>query len=380
MNRSRAFAKTAIITGRTLPHVCGVGDYSVNLASHLYREVGLSAKLLVEQGCDSATEPFHILPYVDNWSQNGLDKLLDLLESEKIQTVILQYTPWLYSPKGFNLELARFWQQCSQRFQTLLIAHETYSWFIKYPGTWLLGIWQQYVLRHLVRSSHHVFCGSEVYLQRLKRFSQADQKFHYLPIPSNIPLESISTEQREVLRQSLGIEKSQAVLALFGCRGSVWQDWVLRLDQGLKNSTYSVVWLLLGSAQSVQTANQNSVLRFKYLSQRDLSHYLQISNLFLMPHEFGLSAKRTSLMSALEHGLPVVGTDGNLTDPFLRQLPSVSLVEDGNYSAFEQSVLTALECLPEMHRSAQDSQAYYYKHLDWSVVIQTLLPYLQSRA
>ncbi len=371
-----AMTTTVIITGRVHPHVCGVGDYSINLANYFKTEFNLKVNIIAGQGCQALSEPVSIFPYVENWSKQGLQKLLNFLETEKVETVILQYTPWLYSHKGFNLELIQFWKECAKKFKTLLIAHETYSWFLKYPGTWVVGLLQQYVLQNLVRSSHQVFSGSELYLHRLRRFSKHPEKIHYLPIPNNISPKIASTDQKQELRQKLGITAEQIVLTLFGCGGSIWQHWISRLDSFLIEQKHPIVWLLLGDAQSLSLSFQTLVVRPGYLTPVELSYYLQIADLMLMPHEFGVSAKRGSLVSALNHSLPIVGTDGLLTDSFLRQLPSIFLVPDGHYLDFEKQVLNTLSKLPTLHHSAQASQDYYHQHLSWPIVTQTLLPYL----
>ncbi len=370
--------KVVTITARVHPHVCGIGDYSVNLVSHCKTQLGIKATIIVEKGCQASSEPITILPYVETWSKSGWKKLLNFLETHKVETIILQYAPWLYSSKGFDPHLIKFWKECAKKFQLLLIVHETYFWFLKHPGTWIIGLLQQYVLRKLVHSSHQVFSGSELYLNRLKRYSNCNQKFHYLPIPSNINLKTISSEKKQELRQKLQIKSQQIVITLFGCASSIWQPWIAALDACLIQHNYPVVWLLLGSSQSLSLSLQNLVVRPGYLSPNELSYYLQISNLMLMPHEYGISAKRTSLMSALEHGLPVVGTEGMLTDSFLRQLPSVILAADGHYLDFEKQVLDTLSNLSNLHKLAQKTQAYYHNYLSWSVVNQKLLPYLQN--
>ena len=371
-------AKIVIITAKVHPHVCGVGDYSINLATYCQSQLNIKIDLIVEQSCQGSSEPITILPYVESWSKSGWQKLFNFLESEQIETVILQYTPWLYSPKGFSLDLIPFWKECAKKFKTLLIVHETYFWFLKYPGTWVIGVLQQYVLREIVHCSHQVFCGTELFQHRLKRISNHPEKIHYLPIPNNIPLQIFSPTQKQELRQKIGIAPHQIVLTLFGCFESIRQDWMADLDNCLKNSNYSVVWLLLGSAKSISVPLENQTIHPGYLNQIELSHYLQISSLMLMPHRFGISAKRTSLMSGLEHGLPVVGTDGLLTDSFLRQLPSIFLATDGHYPDFEAQLLNSLTMLPQILPSVQMSQRYYQNHLSWHVVTQKLLPYLQN--
>ena len=367
------------ITSKTPPHVCGVGDYTINLVTHCKQQLGQDIHLIVGTNCNSQSEPIAIHPIVENWSSSNLSTLLTQLQTANVHTVLLQYTGFSYSLRGFNLNLISFWQQCARHFQTLLIVHETYNrWALKYPGTWTLNPLQKYVLHRLVRFSHHVFCGSKTYLQQIKQLSHQPAKLHHLPIPNNIPPLPFSALQRQNLLHHLGIAPDQIILTLFGCRVAIYQDWLMAIDRDLKAAGYSITWMLLGDAQKINLPLQFPVIRPGFLNPVDLSHHLQLSDLLLMPHELGISAKRTSLMAALEHGIPVIGTQGYLTDSFFSHLPSLKLSPDRDYHSFASQVLQALNHLPDLKQATQTTQAYYQDHLSWAVVTQTLQPYLQT--
>ena len=176
----------------------------------------------------------------------------------------------------------------------------------------------------------------------------------------------------------MGIAPDQIILTLFGCRVAIYQDWLMAIDRDLKAAGYSITWMLLGDAQKINLPLQFPVIRPGFLNPVDLSHHLQLSDLLLMPHELGISAKRTSLMAALEHGIPVIGTQGYLTDSFFSHLPSLKLSPDRDYHSFASQVLQALNHLPDLKQATQTTQAYYQDHLSWAVVTQTLQPYLQT--
>jgi glycosyltransferase involved in cell wall biosynthesis len=372
-----SFSDTVTITAKTSPHVCGVGDYTVNLATHLKAYYDLGLDLIVEKSCLPSTTPIVVLPTVEDWTPESFQTLFTQLQQAKVKTVILQYTCWMYSPQGFSLALLPFWQQCSQHFQTILVAHETYYWSLKYPGTWLKGIIQQYVLQQLVRSSDRICCSSEPYIQQLHRYTHQNNQIHHLPIPSNVPLKLFSTTERMELRKSLGITPEQRqVLTLFGCHASIQQSWLAQLDQRLQELDKPVAWLLLGDAKKIDLPLYNPVIRPGFLDAVSLSHHLQISDLMLLPHEFGISAKRTSLMAALEHGIPVIGTAGQLTDSFFHEIASVRLVSDRDYPAFEAEVLKFLDQPSPLSDLVISGQDYYAKHLSWDVVAKTLATFL----
>jgi glycosyltransferase involved in cell wall biosynthesis len=56
------------------------------------------------------------------------------------------------------------------------------------------------------------------------------------------------------------------------------------------------------------------VRRPGWLSDEDLAAAIAAADLFLLPLADGVSTRRTTLMAALQHGLPVVATRGPLTD------------------------------------------------------------------
>jgi glycosyltransferase involved in cell wall biosynthesis len=372
-NPMPSFSDTVTITAKTAPYVCGVGDYTINLAKQLKENCDLGLDLIVEKSCLPSTTPIVVLPSIEDWTSESFQTLFSKLKQAKVKTVILQYTCWLYSPQGFNLALIPFWQQCSEHFQTILVAHETYYWSFKYPGTWLKGIVQQYVLQQLVRYSDHICCSSERYICQLRRYAQKENKIFPLPIPSNVPPEPLSKQDRLALHQSLGLTPDpQPVLTLFGCYASIQQSWLSRLDRRLQELGKPVVWLLLGDAKKIAEPLHNPVIRPGFLDAIDLSHHLQLSDLMLLPHEFGISAKRTSLMAALEHGIPVIGTNGQLTDSFFHEIESVRLVSDQDYPAFEIEVLNFLDRPSSLSDLVESGQDYYEKHLSWAVVAKTL--------
>ena len=62
------------------------------------------------------------------------------------------------------------------------------------------------------------------------------------------------------------------------------------------------------------------------LPARELSRHLQACDLLLQPYGDGVSGRRTTTISALEHGVPVVTTFGRLSEPFWRETSAVETI------------------------------------------------------
>lgn len=372
----RNLSRTVTVTARTYPHVCGVGDYTINLVRYSKKFLEIDLSLITGADSQSIDDEVSLFPILTGNSQSDYEKLFDLLTRESVKTLILQYAPYLYNSRGYDFNLVNFWNQCSRVMNTVLIVHETYYWFIRHPGTWFKGVIQAYALKSLALSSSHIFCGSEQYSRQLQRLVQDRKQIHYLPIPNNIAPHIISSEEKLNLRQSLNIPPNNLLLVLYGCIGSIRKPWVVKLDRYLHSCAWPITWLLLGNAQSLKISFENPLICPGYLSADNLSQYLQISDLLMMPHEFGVSAKRGSFMSAIEHKLPVVGTSGMLTDSFLREQPSIFLTPDGMYNEFRLKLIEVIQMQSSLADLTRKTYLYYQENLSWKNVVNRLNTYI----
>ena len=79
------------------------------------------------------------------------------------------------------------------------------------------------------------------------------------------------------------------------------------------------------------------------LDDAGISQHLQACDLMLQPYPDGASCRRTSLMAALQHGLPIVTTTGALTEPCWAERSAVALVAVGDADAFADRACALLD-------------------------------------
>ncbi|MFN9116024.1 MAG: glycosyltransferase, partial [Bacteroidota bacterium] len=165
------------------------------------------------------------------------------------------------------------------------------------------------------------------------------------------------------------------VLTIFGGGNALkWKrDLVNKLDRYLKEKQISVCWLFLGGVPTEWFKVFYPVIGLGRLSEVEISHWLQSSDIFLVPHECGLNAKRSTVMAALEHGLPIVGTSGYMTDRFWNELDGVTLVPVNDDSQWCESV--AKLCVDPLLRQNKGyaNSKYYYSHLTWEKIANMFL-------
>jgi glycosyltransferase involved in cell wall biosynthesis len=90
-----------------------------------------------------------------------------------------------------------------------------------------------------------------------------------------------------------------------------------------------------------------------------LSHHLQVCDVLVQPYVDGVSGRRTTTISALEHGVPVATTFGVLSESFWRTSPAVELVDAATPSALGEAVRTLLE--PARNAAARSSAITEYQ-------------------
>lgn len=367
--------RIGILTRRLPPEACGVGDHTVQLAKVL-ESIGTDVIIFASKG--RLQKNTQIIP--NDYTDTGLLALANHLIKQQLDVLVLQYVPYLYllteSGMGANPNLYPFWLHCSQNVATAIIVHEMYyqRWYD--PRTWLRGEQEKQLIRQLTGSSQFVFSASNYLRQEIRQW-HPQLKIEPLPISSNISYSPLSPTQRQYQRQQLGIAPEERVIVLFGAGNSLVLKWVKGLERYLNQRGVSWRWLVLGGLPVQKWQLNAPVLRPGYLEPERLSHWLQLGDLFYVPHDCGVCGKRGTIAAALQHGLPLVGTRGVLTEQFWHQVPGVHLIPVGQTQRLYATVYTTL--WQESYPVPQpETQAYYHQHLSWSVIARRFLDTVKS--
>lgn len=355
--------RLGIMTRSLPPEICGIGDHTVRFANAL-RDNGHDVILIAGRG--AAEDSVSIIG--DEWGRLALQQLLKRLDSMRLDHLVLQYTPLLFSQGDWRVDYAieDFWRIVSTHLPTSLITHETYFRTWRHPPSLIRGMWQKLVLRKLARASGHVFSASEPLVEEMLDWGLGLPPVR-LPIGTNIDV--ILTDDN-LLRKHYMLVDSDIVLTLFGCGNNL--RFMLRyfkiLQESLRESRIAHAWLLLGGVPREILSPDARVLSPGWLSSESLSAHLQMSDIILMPHICGISAKRGTLMAAMGHGLPVIGTRGVMTDSFWNDVPGIELYDERAVEDFAEGVLTL--CRDSDRRLAMGSWNvdYFRRQLTWAAI------------
>lgn len=325
-------APVAIFSRNALPERCGIAAHSAKLAAAL-TAAECHSSVLAQRG--SATHAT-ILP--GGLTIKGIDALNEHLERAGTRHLLLQYTPLTFQKSAWsvNSDFLKAWRRLCERWSTSLIVHETYFREWSSPRSLLSGTLQKRQLMETAASATYVFSASDVLIDEMSDW-RLSSRATYLPIGSNIErVESDTT----ALRHMLGIDEEQTVLTLFGGGNSLkWMaSHVNAVEELLNARRIPHTWLLLGGVPDDWFALSAPIIRPGWLDDEVLSAYLQLTDLFLVPHVGGVSGKRGTIVTALQHGLPIIGTDGPITDSFWRGVSGVTLTPTAKPYQFAAAV------------------------------------------
>ncbi len=353
-------ARVAILSRNLPPARCGIGDHAIQLARELRRRGHV---VIAVGGVGNAGDGRIIVP--EFWKDVGQAALIRELEVFDPTDVVLQYTPLAFAgARGFQDDaIERMWKSCSQRWNSYLVAHETYFVSARHPPSWIKGPLEKRRLQRLVAKSHAVFSASQTLVEEMSRWSAA--RIVRLPIGSNVERVAM---KKENARTALGFERDDMVLTLFGGGTALkWQAGHVRETAALLHRAgVRARWLLLGGAEpGVLPPGARAEIR-SWLEPEMLSMHLLASDLFLVPHYGGLSAKRGTVMAAMQHALAIAGTRGPMTDGFWAEVSGVKLFD--NKEAFGDGVLALCRDRSALEEPGRSNAAYFEKHFDWRVI------------
>lgn len=359
--------RIVILTKTLIPGQCGIGDHTIEFSKAL-RLKGYQVTIIAGEGLPDKNHQF-VRNY---WLKQNIAEVFKLITSLNPDHLVLQYTPLMYAIRGNrqNFELADFWGSIFSSWQTSLILHESYfkSWW--HPTSMIKGQIEKHLLQRMALKSHYVFTASQPLCREVEQWG--NPRATLLPIGSNLDFNPIDRSQQ---RNELGIGDDEIVLTLFGGGNGIRKlsHYVSYVDETLVKHGYSAYWLLLGGVKNDWFSLKLPVFSPGFLERNALSNRLQLSDIVLAPQISGLSAKRGTLIAAMQHGLPVIGTRGTMTDAFWRDARGILLIPMPGKQNFADAVLKLVQSTEARKEMGGHNLVYHNTHFTWDIIASKFL-------
>ncbi|OGJ86965.1 MAG: hypothetical protein A2350_10290 [Candidatus Raymondbacteria bacterium RifOxyB12_full_50_8] len=295
---------------------CGVGDYTGHVVDELLK-IGHDITVLSStlHHTQPKTDRLIVAPFTRTFGCMAGFRFLLLIRKNSFDLINMQHTPALY---GFWFRVA----VCFAGFITPVIVT-----FHTLHGSTIFSKAQALMLLALSRG---FISTNEEITRILKQTPFIRKDFAQIPIGANIVPLGQRPDRRQAKR-SLNLPEECLVIANFGLfypgRGI---ETLLRACHSLKIKTGHFRLLLLGALREIDhtyiTLVQNLVRELGLdthvvltgdLEPKAVSAHLSTADIYCVPFDKGASIRRTTLITAIEHGLATVTTTAAIPSAYL---------------------------------------------------------------
>jgi glycosyltransferase involved in cell wall biosynthesis len=273
----------------------------------------------------------------DYTSRAGLQKVVrDVVESRS-DWVVLQYNPFSYGRWGLNLALAPALSKMREHRNAPRLAvmvHEPFVPIMHWRFA-LMSIWQRPQFRALGRAADQLFFSISPWADQFASWFP-NTPVHHLPVGSNMP--AVGADGGAV-RAAYGIDPDAFVIGVFGsAHPSRLLSFVGAAVHAVARIRPVHVLYVGGAGPAIAEAVGTDVPMTDAgkLDPSDVSRTFAAMDLYLAPFRKGVSTRRGSFMTGLQHGVASISTHGIHTDAMLREVDghAVALAPDDAPNAY----------------------------------------------
>ncbi len=320
-----------LITPEFPPIVGGVSEHSRVLAQAAAAR-GLDVHVWTAAGgaALAGNAGIEVHPTLGGFAEDDLNRTGRLLDAFPApRTLVLQWVPHGYGRRGMNLGFARWiGRRAAGGDRIDVMVHEPFADFI--GGSVLQpvrALVQRSMTRAVLGGAHRVWLSIPGWEARLLSMQPAAVTPRVLPVPGTIPVDRDPLAVAAVRERIIGGARS--LVGYFGTGSPYVEGALAATVERIADQRDDVRFMLIGRGTdelAVRLRGRAPVTATGQLPAPAVSHHLQACDVLVQPYVDGVSGRRTTTVSALEHGVPVATTFGRLSEPFWRETAAVETV------------------------------------------------------
>lgn len=335
-------------------------------------------------------EPFdlgfaQLYPFINRWRWPSMNRIADLALRYEFDLINIQYQPAAYNMKSGAINLLPW--RLAGILPTAVTFHDLRQPFL-FPKA---GRLRQTAVDFLARHASGVIATNQADQHQLARKTSAPVA--QIPIGSNIQVYPATAEQLTAVRQQLGLQPNDQLLAYFGfLNQSKGADLLLQMLARLPEQVHLL--FVGGRAGSSDEANNNAFYAqldaqinqlglgqrihwTGFLPDDQVSLYLQAADLMVMPYRDGVSLRRGTLMAGLAHGRVVLTTPPTTATPELVHGQTIWLAPADDVAAFAQACQSLLADA-DLRATIGQAAAQLARLFSWDQIAQQTAVFFQQ--
>ncbi len=368
-----------IITGEYPPMRGGVADYT-QLVARALKDAGDDVQVWAphaESTCDLA-DGVTVNRLPDHFGPRSIGELSRGLASRGNARTLLQYVPHAFGMRAMNLPLC-LWLWVRMGSDLTVMFHEVAFPIRRHQPMRhnVLGAVQYAMAAAVARAASKIYVAAGAWQRKLARIVPDPGAITLLPVPSNIPL--VNDRVAIMAQRARFADRGQLLIGHFGTYGEhLFQPLGDALAPILEDSAARV--LLIGRAS--ENFRKSLTGRFGKLAKgvsatgrlrpEEVSVSISACDAMLQPYPGGVTARNATAIAGLQHGKPVVTTDGWMTEQMWRDSRAAMLVAEGDWRALSAAALSLARDREGSRATGCAALKFYRDVFDVSHTIQAL--------
>ena len=315
-----------IIAAALPPQLDGIGDYTARFAVELAHSAAVT--VLTAQANPAPILGVKTETVFSADDPRSVWNITRRMKADPPDWALLQYNPFSYGRWGMNLHLPLVLRQIKRRCPGVRIAVMVHETFVPFGVNWqfrVMSLWQRPQFGVISRTADVLFFSIDPWAKTFAKKFPGKPVIH-LPVGSNIPY--VPTTRAEA-RARLGISDDTLILGVFGgMHISRLMDWVRSAAEAVCATGQKLLVLHIGpDKDAVRAALGTLPLRAEGpLPGDEVSRRFAAMDIHLAPFVDGVSTRRTSVMTGLQHGIATVGTRALHTDAVFLEADGTALM------------------------------------------------------
>ncbi|HUP39164.1 MAG TPA: glycosyltransferase [Vicinamibacterales bacterium] len=361
-----------LVTPEYPPRHGGVADYTHQVATELSRS-GETVHVWGPTG--SAAQPGSAVvvhPDLGRFRAADLRRVSVLLDAYSApRRLVVQWVPHGYGQRAMNLQFCLWlWRRSVAGDWVDLIAHEPFMTFTGGMRQRVVAAVQRAMTLVVMSAARRVWVTTRAWTPLLEPYLAGRAvTIQWLPVPSSLHSAHPVAVSEVRTRYAPGRDP---LVGHFGTYGSLVASLLDEAIAAVAAAHPSAHFLMIGSGSEAfrlalvarERTLESRVSATGTLDAAALSAHVEACDVLLQPYPDGVTSRRTTVMAGLFARVPIVTTEGKLTERFWRDEAPVKLAAVGDARGVAEHVVALLADSAERQRQADAGRAFYDRWFD----------------
>ncbi len=293
--------------------------------------------------------------------------------------LIVQWVPHGFGWRAMNIGFcAWLWNRARKGDRVELVVHEPFMPLDGPIRHVALGIVQRAMAAILLRAAADVWVTTPAWIDRLRPYSPFRMlPFRWIPVPSTIPV--VNDVQRARQLREHFTDPALCLAGHFGFGGGQAIELLAAAFQAIAEQPGGHLVLIGRGGEEVReellARVPDGASRLHVtgeLGTGEISSWLSACDLVVQPYPDGVTTRRTTTVTALAHGVPVVTTSGALTEAMWGESSAVALAPASDPVSFAAATRRLMKSAAERTRLRFAGRALYRARFDIDRMIDQL--------